>query len=467
MTGGRRTKIVATIGPASSSVRVLTRMINAGMGVARLNFSHGTHPQHKSLIRHIRSASHKTGKEVAILQDLQGPKIRVGELPEGGIELKRGEKVVFRTGVDGYEHDEIPVTYDQFHKDVKKDHRIYLNDGRLEAIVQSVRGRRVHAKVKTGGTLTSHKGINIPDSNVSTPSFTKKDHEDLLFGLEQGVDWVALSFVTSEEVVLKVRKIIRAKCRSLGSVMPKIIVKIERREAVDGFLEILNAADGIMLARGDLGIEIPPEEVPIIQKEFVEICRQAGKPAVVATHMLDSMTDSPRATRAEISDVANAVIDHADGVMLSAESATGEYPDLAVRTMADVIDETEASRLDDINFYQWHNIPDVSTSIAQNLHVMAENGQIDMIVSSATFPLSSSLNIFRPNVPIVMACPNKAVARQMMLRAGVYGMVLKDDPATFINRAQNVLRKRKLISKTDRVAYILATPSGEIQLTVR
>ena len=432
-----------------------------------MNFSHGTHSQHKSLIRHIRSASHKTGEQVAILQDLQGPKIRVGELPDAGIMLKHGEKIVFRTGVDGYKNNEISVTYDEFHKDVKKGNRIFLNDGRLEATVESVRGRRVHARVKIGGLLTSHKGINIPDSKVSTPAFTKKDHEDLLFGLEQDVDWVALSFVTSEEIILKVRRIISAKCRSLGSVPPKIIVKIERREAVDDIVDILSVADGIMLARGDLGIEIPPEEVPIIQKEFVEICRQAGKPVVVATHMLDSMTDSPRATRAEISDVANAVIDHADGVMLSAESAAGSYPDTAVRTMANVIDETEASRLDDINFYQWHNISDLETSLAQSLHIMAENNQIDMIVSSATFPIARYLNIFRPNVPIVLACPNKSVSRQMLLRAGVYGIVAKDAPATFIHRVEGILRKRKLVSKKDRVAYIVATPSGEIQLTIR
>ena len=467
MLGGRRTKIIATIGPASSSVRVLARMISAGMNVARLNFSHGTHAQHKTLIRHIRSASKKADVQVAILQDLQGPKIRVGNLPDQGIELKRGEKIVFKTGIEVYKDDEIPVTYDQFHKDVKKGHRIFLNDGRLEAVVESIRGRRIHAKVKLGGSLTSHKGINIPDSTVSTPAFTKKDHEDLLFGLEQEVDWVALSFVTSPAVVKTVRRIIRAKCRSLGTTPPKIIVKIERREAVDDFPAILAAADGILLARGDLGIEIPPEEVPIVQKEFVEICRQAGKPVVVATHMLDSMTNSPRATRAEISDVANAVIDHADGVMLSAESATGKYPDIAVLTMADVINETEASRLDDIAFYQLHGLPDVATSFAQTLHVMAENDQIDLIVSSASFEAAQLVNVFRPNVPIILTCPNASVARQIVLRAGVYSVVVDDAPATFVQRISALLRRRKIMKKSDRVAFLLQTPSGELQLVVR
>ena len=466
MKGGRRTKIVATIGPASSSVSMLARMMNAGMNVARLNFSHGTHLQHKNLIHHIRSASKKAGIEVAILQDLQGPKIRVANLPEQGIVLKRSENVVFRTGVDRYENDEIPVTYDQFHRDVKKGDRIFLDDGRLEAIVESVRGRRVHTKVRTGGLLTSHKGINIPDSVVSTPAFTKKDHEDLLFGLEQGVDWVALSFVTSPDVVKTVRRIIRAKCRSLGTVAPRIMVKIERREAVEDFPAILEVADGILLARGDLGIEIPFEEVPVVQKEFIEICRQAGKPVVVATHMLDSMTDNPRATRAEISDVANAVIDHADAVMLSAESATGEYPYLSVKTMADVIDETEASRLDDIAFYQWHAVPDVATAFAQTMHVMSESHQIDLIVSSARFPAAAQVNIFRPNVPIILTAPNAAIARQMALRAGVYSVLADDAPGTFVQRILGVLRRRKMIKKTDRIAFLLQAPSGELQLIV-
>lgn len=465
----KRTKLVCTIGPASSSVSMLSRMMKAGMNVARLNFSHGTHKDHKQLVRNVRAASRKTGKTVAILQDLQGPKIRVGDLPEEGVKLRKGQKISFNTALKEYKTgDHLPVTYAQLHKDVKKDHRILMDDGRLEAKVTAVRGRTISATVVTGGVLKSHKGMNLPDSKISTSAFTTKDHEDLLFGLEQGVDWVALSFVTTPDVIHKVRGVIRAKCRSLGTVQPRIIVKVERREAVERFIEILDAADGIMLARGDLGVEIPFEEVPILQKEFIEICRQTGKPIVVATHMMDSMVASPRPTRAEASDVANAVIDHTDGVMLSAESATGQYPAVTVQAMATIVRETEESRLDDITFYQLHNIPDIGTGIAHALHVLAENDQIDFIVTSSTYgDIAQKINVFRPNAPIILACPNGTIARQMMMKAGIYTVVMTDEPATFIHRMQRKLRALKIIKTKHKVAYVTLAPSGEIQLTVR
>lgn len=465
----KRTKIVCTIGPASSSVPILTRMIKAGMNVARLNFSHGSYKDHASLIKHVHAASKKAGQRVAILQDLQGPKIRAGELPEGGIKLSKGQSITFSTEAKEYQtNGPIPVTYAQMHKDVKAGDRMLMDDGLIEAECERVRGRTITAKVKVGGDLKSHKGINLPDTHISQSPFTKKDHEDLMFGLEQGIDWVALSFVNSREVVDKVRNIISAKCRSLHCVPPKIIVKIERKQALDNFVEILDAADGIMLARGDLGIEIPFEEVPIIQKEFIEVCRQTGKPIIVATHMMDSMTENRRATRAEVSDVANAVIDHADGVMLSQESAVGAYPVVAVQSMALIIREAEESRLDDISFFQIHDIPNIGTSIAQSLHVMAENEQIDFIVTSASYgDIAQKINVFRPNAPIVVACKNATTARQMMLRAGIYAIELTDEPGTFVHRAEAKLRRLKMIKKNHRVAYVTMTPSGEIQLTIR
>lgn len=465
----KRTKIICTIGPASSSVSMLVRMMNAGMNVCRLNFSHGTHSEHKQLMKHIRSAAKKSKKTVAILQDLQGPKMRVGDLPEEGVDLRKGQKIQFSTAVDEYESNKpMPVTYKTLHKDVKKDHRILMDDGRLEAKVTQVRGRIITAQVTVGGILKSHKGMNLPDSKISTSSFTDKDHEDLLFGLENEVDWVALSFVTSEEVINKVRRTISAKCRQLGTVPPKIIVKIERKEGVTDFPDILNAADGIMLARGDLGVELPPEEVPIIQKEFVEICRQTGKPIIVATHMLESMTDNPRATRAETSDVANAVIDHADGVMLSGESATGKHPDVAVKAMNAVIRAAEASRLDDISFYQVYDMPDAASTIAQTLHVLAENNHIDYIVTSSTYgQIADTVNIFRPNATIIMACPNESLARQMMLRAGIYSVVMDDAPGTFVHRMEAKLRRMKWLKSKHRVAYVTAAPDGSLQLTVK
>ncbi|MDP2631867.1 MAG: pyruvate kinase [Candidatus Uhrbacteria bacterium] len=465
----RRTKIICTIGPASSAVSVLFRMMKSGMDIARLNFSHGTYKDHKHLIQNIRSAANKSEKIVAILQDLQGPKIRVGDLPKAGVKLRAGQTIEFSTAIDEYKQGgAIPTTYKDVHKDVAKGDRILLDDGLLEAKVEKIKGRIIFAKVITGGVLKSHKGMNLPDSQISTPAFTEKDHEDLLFGLEQGVDWVALSFVMSAEIIYKVRKIIHAKCRALGSVQPKIIVKIERRSAIDNFDEILEATDAVMVARGDLGVELPFEEVPIIQKELVERCRQVGKPVVVATQMLDSMTHNPRATRAETSDVANAVIDHADAVMLSGETATGDYPDATVNTMATIVSQTEQSRFDDISFYQMHEITDLATSVAQSIHTMARNNQIDAVVTSSTYgELSKKINIFRPEVPIYLACPNKAVVRQNIIKSGVFPFTLTDEPGTFVHRAEGKLRRAKLIKTRHRVAYVTQAPSGEVQVIVR
>ena len=459
---------MATIGPASASVTMLTRMMKAGMDIARLNFSHGTHKAHAILLRHIRAAAKKSGRTVAVLQDLQGTKIRIGILPEEGIELKKG-KVVTLTYTDKvYDKGHIPVTYNHFHKDVKKGHRIFLDDGFVELNVQSVRGKIVKAKVIQGGHLISHKGINIPDSQLSTNTFTKKDHEDLIFGLNNHVDWIALSFVTSAKTVINVRKIMKDYCIKYKLPVPRIMVKIERREAVDAFLEIVDAADGILLARGDLGIELPYEEVPIIQKEFTEICRATGKPIIIATHMLESMKDHRRATRAEVSDIANAVMDHADATMLSAETATGDYPYASVQVMETVIRETEASRMDDISFYQTHNLHSPSLAIAQAVHTMAENRQIDFIVLSANYKtISEKINVFRPNVPILMACSNASQARQLTMKCGVQTFILQDNPGTFIHRAEGYLHKHKIVSSTKKIAFVTETQKGELQLTIR
>ncbi|MBU4315155.1 pyruvate kinase [Patescibacteria group bacterium] len=465
----RRTKIIATIGPASSSAQTLCRMMRAGMDVARLNFSHGSYADHKILLKHIRSSAKKEGKCVAILQDLQGPKIRIGELPKEGIAVEKGQRVKLCSGQHEYKGDGVlPVVYDKLHKDIKKGHRLFIDDGFIETIVESVRGRIINVKVVYGGIVKAQKGINIPDSTVSSPALTKKDKEDLLFGLEMGVDYVALSFVTSANDVRILRKIINSECLDLSRVPAKIIAKIERAEAIEKFSEILEVSDGIMIARGDLGVEIKPEQVPIMQKEMVELCRQAGKPVIIATHMMESMTKNPRATRAETSDVANAVIDHTDAVMLSAETATGEFPYASVRAMAMIIDEAEASRFDDISFYQLHDIDAVQTSIAQSVHIMAQNKQIDLIATSSSYPaVASTVNIFRPNVPIIIACPNDQVARQMVLRAGVDPIVMSEANGTFILRIQRYLAKNKLIKKNSHVAYVTASPAGEVQLIVK
>jgi len=342
----RRTNIVCTVGPSSSSPATLEKMMRAGMDMARLNFSHATHVDHKRLLRAIRSAAKKTKKQILILGDLQGPKIRLGVLPEAGVELPSGGRVLLTTATEKFIDGKIPVTYKKLHLDVKKGHRILIEDGIYELVVTRVLGRTIQTRVVNGGKVTSHKGMNFPDSTLKVSTITPKDKEDALFGIEQGVDWIALSFVTSSAPVKALKRLIKAytpKGRSLA----RVIVKIEKHEAIDHFDEILATADGIMIARGDLGVEIDAEEVPIRQKEIIHACRHAGKPVIVATQMLDSMIRNPRPTRAEVSDVANAVFDCASAVMLSGESASGKYPVQAVKMMAKIVKEAEASCYDD------------------------------------------------------------------------------------------------------------------------
>lgn len=342
----RRTKIVCTVGPASSSPATLEKMMRAGMDVARLNFSHATHTDHKRLLRAIRSAAKKAKKHISILGDLQGPKIRLGVLPEAGVELPAGGRVVLTTATEKYVGGRIPVTYKKLHLDVKKGHRILIEDGIYELVVTRVAGHSVETKVVNGGKVTSHKGMNFPDSTLKVSAITAKDKDDALFGIEQGVDWIALSFVTSATPVRALKRLIKQKTPK-GKKQARVIVKIEKHEAIDHFDEILKATDAVMIARGDLGVEIDAQEVPIRQKEIIHACRHAGKPVIVATQMLDSMIRNPRPTRAEVSDVANAVFDCTSAVMLSGESASGKYPVEAVKMMGKIVKEAEASCYDD------------------------------------------------------------------------------------------------------------------------
>jgi pyruvate kinase len=462
----RRTRIVCTIGPASSSPSVLVRMMRAGMDVARLNFSHGTHPEHKALLRSIRSSAKKAGKYVAILQDLQGPKIRVGALPDAGIELHHGQSIAFSTAVETYEtNGPIPVTYKQLHKDVKKGERILLDDGFLEVVVTRVTGRVIHAKVDHGGLLKSRKGMNLPDSIVKVDPFTEKDHKDLLFGIENAVDWLVLSFISKPEIAEHVRRVATSAARAHGVRTPWIMAKIETKLGVERFDDILAVVDGIMLGRGDLGLEIPMEDVPIVQKELVEKCRRAGKPIIVATHMLDSMSRNPRATRAEISDVANAVLDHTDAVMLSAESASGRYPAATVQAMAAVIDEAEASRFDVVEA----PIADVDThahAMAHAVGVLASRGLIDAIVAPATIPdVVECLPRYRPHVPILVGCDDDDIARRFVLYAGVQPFVIPLDAGTFVPRSHAFLVRHGFLKAKERAAYVVGG-GGQLSLTL-
>lgn len=457
----KRTKIVCTIGPASNKESMLTSMMKAGMDVARLNFSHGTHAGHAKLLRLVRKTAKKLNKPIAVIGDLQGPKIRLGVLPDVGVSLPTGASVVFSTASTTYKEGIIPVTYANLHKDVKAGHRLLIDDGLLEAEVTSVIGKAIHAKMKNGGTVTSHKGMNFPDSTLKVSSLTEKDREDVKFGVQQEVDWMALSFVTSADDVKLLRRLIKLAAKP-GQVLPRIIVKIEKHEAIEHFDEIMNATDAVMVARGDLGVEIPAEEVPIRQKEMLEKCREAGKPVVVATQMLDSMIRNPRPTRAEVSDVANAVFDHTDGVMLSGESASGKFPLAAVKMMAQIVKEAEGSKFD--------NVPlsidpptDQPASIAHAIKLLAMQNSIDAVLSSQELaPWSETVLRSHPEIPFLLAVPNKQLEQQTSLRWGVTPFVLKNaNEKTFVKRALAELKKKKLIKKGMKLAVVMGGSHGE------
>ena len=457
----KRTKIICTIGPASQKETILTSMMKAGMDVARLNFSHGTHASHAKLFRLVRKTAKKLNKSIAIIGDLQGPKIRLGVLPDAGVSIPTGSTVVFSTAITEYKSNMIPLTYANLHKDIKVGHRMLIDDGILEAVVTQISGRTITAIMKNGGMVTSHKGMNFPDSTLKVSSLTDKDREDVVFGVQLGVDLLALSFVTSADDVKLLRRLIKQAAKP-GQILPRIIVKIEKHEAIEHFDEILSATDAVMVARGDLGVEIPAEEVPIRQKEMIEKCRMAGKPVVVATQMLDSMMRNPRPTRAEVSDVANAVCDHTDGVMLSGESASGKFPLAAVKMMAKIVLETEASKFDDVTRLVASS-KDQAVSIANAIQLLVAQKSIDGILASQErAPWSETVLRAHPEVPLFLAVPNKEIEQQAVLRWGVVPFVLKNaNEKTFVKRAVTELRKKKWIKKGMKLAVVLGGSHGE------
>ena len=356
----RRAKIVATIGPASDSEQVLESLIKAGMNVARLNFSHGTHEQHQSRVAAIRAAGQKLGLPVGILQDLQGPKIRVGRLA-APLQLSVGEQVCLYATQDApppTDYQLIPVDFRELFDSVRTGDRLLLDDGRLALEVASIEGRVLHARVLVGGALSSHKGINLPGVKLRIAGFTEKDKDDLAFGISQGVDAVAISFVRSAEDVRTVRAALEEL--SAGRHVPLLIAKLEKPEALDELEAILDVVDGVMVARGDLGVELPPERVPSLQKHIIQSANARAKLVITATQMLESMIMNPLPTRAEASDVANAIFDGTDAVMLSAETASGEYPIEAVAMMSRIVKEAEA------HFLEWGSRQDGKAGLGES-----------------------------------------------------------------------------------------------------
>lgn len=464
----KQTKIVATIGPSCETVEIIEQMVRAGMNVARLNFSHGTHENHAMLIKNIREVEKRTGEPVAILQDLQGPKLRLGELPPEGIEIEKGKEIVFAYSPETSV--EIPIGFKELSEFMKPGERILLDDGKCETHVLRIEKDKIVATVVVGGKLTSHKGINVPDTNLQTLNvLTEKDKEDLKFGVEHGVDLVALSFVMDAQDILDVKFFItevEQATKNTGYSPIRIIAKIEKHEAVQKIEKIIDVADGIMVARGDLGIEIPAEEVPLIQKKIIDLAREGAKPVIVATQMLDSMQHNPRPTRAEVSDVSNAVIDHTDAVMLSNETATGEYPVETIETMASIIRSAEESDYDDVGITpsSGSKRKNIDTTISGLSKIVAEEVGAKLILSaSLSGDTGRLISKYRPELPIAVAASSDRVLRQLNLSWGVRPFILEECKTIeeLIERSILILKDRKMVQKEDRIIIVAGEPVGQ------
>ncbi|MFN0064576.1 MAG: pyruvate kinase [Myxococcaceae bacterium] len=461
----RRAKIVCTLGPAVLDQDSLEGLLEAGMDVARLNFSHGSHEQHAETISKLRAVSLKARRAVGILADLQGPKIRTGKLVNGAVELTEGAELSITTEEAALGTDKlVSTTYAHLAADVNVGDRILLDDGLLELkVLETDKKKLIRTEIIHGGTLKNNKGINLPGVNLRADALTPKDREDLLFGIKAGVDYVALSFVRQPADLDQAR----AAMDGAGQRIP-IIAKLEKPEAIARLDAILDKTDGVMVARGDLGVEIPPEEVPALQKDIIRRANQRGLPVIVATQMLNSMIDHPRPTRAEASDVANAVFDGADALMLSGETASGNYPLESVQMMERIIMAAESSARiypREILLAEAANspgsFPDVIAAAA--CRAARESGAALIAAFTLSGATARLLSRYRPEVPIIAFSPNQLVRRKLSLLWGVIPRVFEpiQDPETMVRRVEEELLSRELAGKGDRVVIVFGAPIGQ------
>ena len=456
----RRTKIVATIGPASIKPDVLRELIKAGATTLRLNFSHGTHDDHQRSVRLIRQTSFELNQPVAILQDLQGPKIRLGKFENGSIVIEKGDPFILTSHLMPGTQQISSVTYGPLADEVPEGASILLDDGKVEMVVEKVKReeKELHCRVVVGGTLSNNKGVNFPGVYLSIKALTDKDRKDLMFGLDQGVDWVALSFVRNPQDVLEIKQLIA----SAGKKVP-VIAKIEKHEAIEQMEEVLSLCNGVMVARGDLGVELPAEQVPILQKRLIATANRLGIPVITATQMLDSMVNNPRPTRAEVSDVANAIIDGTDAVMLSNETAVGKYPVEAVATMARIAETMERES----SYRQLYPVDEsdrsITNAISQAVGQIAEQlGAAAIMTLTKTGGTARNVSKFRPQTPILAITPHVDVARQLQLVWGVKPLLVLDLPSagqTF-QAAINVAREKELLHDGDLVVMTAGSLQG-------
>ncbi len=455
----RRAKMIATLGPASASEETIRALIQAGVDAFRLNFSHGRPEEHLENLRHVRRISEELGRPVAVLQDLAGPKVRTGSLEGGFLALREGQEVLLSGLPDAKGPGLIPLNYPDLDQ-VPPGSRILLDDGRLELRALSVEGKNLRCRVVHGGILGEHKGVNFPDLSLPLPALTEKDRADLAVGLAAGVDYVAVSFVRRAEDLREVRRLIAEE----GQVAPPLIAKIEKPQALEDLPAILEESEGVMVARGDLGVELPPERVPILQKEIIEQANEKGRLVIVATQMLESMLHEPRPTRAEASDVANAVIDGADALMLSGETAVGKYPVEAVQMMARIVEEAERSgRHGDVGGRPSvrHLAPTHAHAISHAAREIARDMALKAIVAFTRSGFTARLiSKDRPAVPILAATPSEAVRRRLSLFWGVTPVLCPfvEDTDSMIEAVERELVARGYLQPGDPVLILGGMP---------
>ena len=448
-------KIVCTIGPSTDSIEKLEKLAEKGMNIARLNFSHGTHDYHLDLINKINKLSSELKRPVSILQDLCGPKMRVGKIKEPGLTLKPGDELILTSRQFEADANTVSVTYKSLPEDVKKGELILLADGLMSVKVVLKGSEEIRCRVINGGLLTSGKGLNLPSGTLKAPSLTEKDKKDLLFGIEKGVDFVALSFVRRAEDILRVKDIILKKGKNIP-----VIAKIEKHEAVKNIDEIIEVSDAIMVARGDLGVEIPLSLVPVVQKEIVRKANIKGRPVIVATQMLGSMAKSPRPTRAEATDVANAVMDGADALMLSEETASGDFPEEAVAFMSEIISEAEKK-------YPYEKIRPaaavggVPQSVSRAACTLADELCCKAVVAPTRSGFTAQqISRFRPRCPVLAFTPDKNVIKRLNIFWGIFPYEFPEvsDTDSMINNAAEMSLGTGLVKKGDKIVITAGHP---------
>ncbi|MGB4107627.1 MAG: pyruvate kinase [Alphaproteobacteria bacterium] len=458
MSQKRNTKIVATIGPASNSPEVIKELFEAGVNMFRLNFSHGTHEDHKAALGHIRALEKKTGRPIAVLADLQGPKLRIGTFKDGKIALKKNQTMRFDLDPAPGDETRVNLPHPEILAVLDKGSQIFLDDGKVRAEVTKKGKDFVEAIVKSGSALSDKKGLNVPGAVIPIPALTDKDKKDLKAALEMGVDWVAQSFVQKPEDAAEAKKLIGGKAA--------LMVKLEKPSAIETLEEILKIADGVMLARGDLGVEIPPEDVPSVQKRVVRQVRAAGKPVVVATQMLESMITNARPTRAEASDVATAVYDGADAVMLSAETASGAYPQKSVEFMDKICrrTETDETYLQMMAGAHPGTLGDPSDAITTAAYYVAQDVEAVCIV---TYTMSGStalrMSRQRPEIPVLCLTPKMEVARRMAVSYAVHAVHAPEIQGEFsgpVPHANRILKNEGIAKKGERFVMTAGVPFG-------